>query len=67
MTKNGPYSYPGGGFALWQWDGCEFKETGWDEGILYSSSSSSAGSLVFSEREFANGPVHLPEGEKNPV
>lgn len=65
---NGPYSYLGGGFTLWQWDGCEFRETGWDEGILYSSSSSSTGSLVFSEREFANGPVHLPEGKKkNPV
>ena len=62
--KNGPYSYLGGGFTLWQWDGCELKETGWDEGILYSSSSSSTGSLVFSEREFANGPVHLSEWEK---
>lgn len=62
--KNCPCSYLRGGFTLWQWDGCEFKETGWDEGTLYSSSSSSTGSLVSSEREFANGPVHLPEGKK---
>lgn len=61
-------SYLRGVFILWQWDGCEFRETGWDEGILYSSSASSTESLVFSEREFANGPVHLAEGKKkNPV
>lgn len=63
-SKRCPYSYLRGGFTLWQWDGCEFRETGWDEGILYSSSSSSTGSLVFSERQFAKGPVHLPEGKK---
>lgn len=64
VVKELPYSYLRGGLTLWQWDGCEFRETGCDEGILYSSSSSSPASLALSEWEFANGPVHLPEWEK---